>query len=260
MLSIYGFRSYKLLIGFAIFAAIFVGLIYPIMHYGRSVKGARSGTLQERLAIMGSVTASYLTDPKFRADMKWEVDQYAETHNSYLPESTGVFDRFMMMTNTGDLVAGVDDCGSGAKFHGFELLGLGFKIAVPRFLYPGKPDEGSADLLADTAGTPVIRGRSNPTWGLPATLYYSFGFPGVFIGSFLVELLFYFAINLWFGNRVGKSVWFCVAVVTLNMTNSCATIDSLLPSMIVSFFVPAMALSKFATLLSGFPRRLSVAS
>ena len=255
--SIYGVRSYKPLVGFAIFGVVFSGIIYPIMHYARGVEGARGSSIAARIAIMGSITTNFFTDSKFRADVKEQVDEYANKRViTYLPESAGVFDRFIMIGPTDLLVTGVDESNNAVKFHGFELFALGVEISIPRFLYPDKPDVGSSEFLADVAGTRNRTQRTNPVWGWPGELYYSFGLPGVFFGSFALELAFLLLVNLFFGSAVRKSVWFCLPLVSLNMANSCFAIDSM-PLVMVSLCALAVALSKCATLLTGGLRRLS---
>jgi len=249
MASIYGFRSYKMWAGFAIFGAILAGVIYPVMHFARGVDGARDGTLAQRVEVVGTVTAQYLTDPGARKDMKEQVDDYAEDKAVlYLPQSAGVFDRFIMIGPTDLLVAGVDQSSDAEKYHGFELFKLGLQLLVPRFFFAEKPDIGSSEFLADVAGTRNTKEQTYPTWGLPGELYYSFGLPGVFLGSFGIELIFFLLVNFWFGSRVRKSVWFCLLAVSLNMANSCAAIDSV-PLLLMGLCVPALGLNVVASVL-----------
>ena len=250
MCSIYGLRSYKLLIGCAVFGLIFSSVIYPIMHYARGVEGARSNSLTDRMSIMSSIAADYISDSRFRETVKKQVDEYAEGRSvTYLPESAGVFDRFIMIGPTDLLVGGVDESSDSKKFHGFELFRGGLEFLVPRFLYPDKPDVGSSEALADIAGTRNAVERTNPTWGVPAQLYYSFGFAGVLLGAFVIELVFFIIINVWFGSQVSKSLWFCLIVVTMNMDNSCAAIDGI-PFLVGSLCLAALGMSKLATWLS----------
>jgi hypothetical protein len=257
---IHGFRSFKMLIGIAAFGAILATTIYPLMHYARGVEGARTGTLAQRAAIMGTVTSTYLTNPNARAGIKEQVDDYATDRSvMYLPKSTGLFDRFLMIGPTDLLVSGVDQSSANEKFHGFELFRSALELSIPRFLYPQKPEVGSSEFLADIAGTRNTVQRTNPTWGIPSQLYYSFGFLGVLIGSFFIELIFLLLIKVWFGNQVGKSLWFCLLALTLNMYNSCAGIDSM-PFALISLLGTALLFSKAALFLSRRVRTSAAAS
>ena len=242
--SIYGLRSYKILLGGALFALLFSGVIYPVMHYARGVEGARGNSLTERISIMGSILVSYCTDSHFRDSVKAQVDSYANDRvATYLPETVGVFDRFVMIGPTDLLVSGVDESSESKRFHGFELFKLGLELMVPHFFYEDKATVGSSEFLADIAGTRNAAERTNPTWGVPAQLYYSFGFTGVAIGAFVIELVFFILINLWFGAQVSKSIWFCLIVVVLNVDNSCAAIDSM-PFLLTTICVPILVLSR----------------
>ena len=250
MCSIYGFRSWKALLGFAVFGVLLSSVIYPIMHYARGLSGSRDGTIVERISVMASVTTSYLSDPRTRAAVDREVSDHAAYRMKiYLPETIGLMDRFIMIGPTDLLVAGVDESSDSKKFHGFELFRLALGNFVPKFLNPDKGELVSSEFLADIAGTRNKVDRSNPTWGVPAELYYSFGFPGVFIGSFAIEFGFFTILTLAFGNRTHKSVWFCLVVVVLNMANSCMAIDILLFIML-PFVVTAVVLCKIASWLS----------
>ena len=248
--TINGLRSAKLLAGFAIFGALLSSFIYPVMHYARGLEGARTGGLMERIEIMESVTVKYITDSSARSDINEQVDDYANSvAATYLPQSAGVFDRFVMIGPTDLLVAGVDQSGAADKYHGFELFKLGLQLLAPKALYADKPDIGSSEFLADVAGTRNANGHTYPTWGLPGELYYSFGFPGVLLGAFVIETLFFLIINFWFGSQVKKSVWFCLTIVALNMTNSTAAIDSI-PLFLLGLCLPSLGISKMASLFS----------
>jgi len=253
-----GARAFKV-IGPALilFGALFAGVLYPVMHYARGVEGVRGGSLSERASLLQSILISYVTDAKFRKYMKEEVDKYANDRViTYLPESAGVFDRFLMIGNSDLLIAGVDHSAKSERFHGFELFTLGLELSVPRILYPAKPEEGSSEYLADVAGTRNVNQKTYPTWGWPSELYYSFGLPGVLVCTFLLQFGFLAMLNLWFGGKIRQSVWFCMLIPTLHFANSCTAIDSL-PITLIPFFIVSALLSKFCNVVSAPSPHLS---
>ena len=219
-----GFKSKILLATLPLFVVMLM-FVYPIMHYARGLEGARTSGFTERLRIVGAVVVDYLTDSKRRDEITQSVDDYAEGQQAlYLSRSVGVFDRFLMIGPADLLIAGVQ---GDQQMHGFHLFKLGAQLALPRFMLPNKPEVGSSEELAEVAGTRNERQRTNPTWGIPASLYFSFGLPGVFIGSVIIQFVFLAITLAFFGQAVRSSVWFPVLVIRLNGLSSCGTIDGL---------------------------------
>jgi hypothetical protein len=187
---------------------LYVSLFYPYSQYVRS-HGGRDGTLAERLDVIQEVFFHLSTDSDFRG----AVDSTINMGDTYLgKESLQPVSRFAMIGEADRLIAATDATQS---YTGWDTIESGLDMVVPSFLMPNKRLYGGGNFLGHIAGDLATDDMATQvSYGFMANFYNAFGLPGVFWGTGVLILSFYYMLRLWFWDQtlsfgpLGSSIWY----------------------------------------------------
>jgi len=149
--------------------------------------------------------------------------------------------------------------------HGSTLGYLGFAF-VPRFLWPAKPKIAKGAWFAYEIGQAVM--RPDGTYGnsinmtVPGELYLNFGWPGVFVGSFLfgvILALFWSTALFWSddSNPLGTAFGFYLLWIGVSLVADLQIIVTLV-AMYLLFLAASLALFSLSRNHRGISRRVSM--
>ena len=189
-----GFRS-KRFVGLAVGIVAGYGLfLYPYSQYARA-HGGRDMNFEDRAFAIEQIVTNFISDPGYRDIVEAHI-QGAETLCFDSPALLPV-NRFAVACFADRLIAASD---SYRIETGWTTITWGFKILVPRFLYPEKPLFGAGNYFGHLTGE--VQPWDHYTqiaYGIMADFYCSFRLAGVFVGTFVFFLFAYWILTLLFG-------------------------------------------------------------
>jgi len=189
-------------------AFLYFSIFYPYSQYVRN-HGGRDGSLAQRLEVIQAVFFSLSTDSSFRE----AVDSQITMSDGYLgKDSLQPISRMAMIGEADRLIAATDATQS---YTGWDTIENGFKMMVPSFILPDKPLSGGGNFLGHIAGDLAEDDMDTQvSYGYMANLYNAFGLRGVFVGTILFMVSFFYMLSLWFASQsldfgpYGSSIWY----------------------------------------------------
>lgn len=233
----YGLRDRRILALCVMGTVYYAGIVYPYSQYVRA-HGGREGDLSERVHAMTDVLWAVVT----KGDLPHEsAVKVPDPNASYLGnERLRPFGRLAMVGQADRLVAATINQES---WTGWYIVKQGFALATPSFLYPDKPIFGAGNYLGHVTGEVNRRDQTTQvSYGVMATLFNAFSYPGVLAGSIVFFCCFYYMLRIFFGNPqataspTASTLWFVFIVATFHHS----LVEETVAGLIASWSVPVM--------------------
>lgn len=243
----YGMRDKRILMLGAMAALYYAAIVYPYSQYVRN-HGGRQGSLSARVRSMKDALWLAVTDNEFRHTV---LEKGEDLNSSYLGNETlKPFGRLAMVGQADRLIAATIQQQS---WTGSYTVKQGFELAVPSFIYAEKPILGVGNYLGHITGEVGPHdGTTQVSYGVMATFFNAFSYPGAFLGTIVFFCYFYYLLRLFFGNphaNVSPSestMWFVFIVTTFQHYLVEETMAGLMTSWYVLVAVTAMcAMARF---------------
>lgn len=182
---------------------LFTNVVYPFSQFAR-YGGGRTGTTMQRVTAIAEILPKMILDPDYSEVVNTALDKKLHTYEPYLPVAGYSLGRMAMVAEADRLVA----ASANTENTGWETITWGFKMVLPRFIYPDKPILASNNYLARIAGQ--VGGNDYLTqvsYGFMANFYNAFGYAGALIGSTLLIGGLYYWLTLFFGDYPNINIW-----------------------------------------------------
>lgn len=193
------------LIAAAVMLVFAVGVLFPFAQVARSF--TRGYGLVETVSLTSEFAAKHFTSVEGFRQLHEQYDDAADLADltQYYEVKIGLLERVSLIKMVDLLVAATAVEGESK----WETISHGFKMVMPRFIYPDKPAVNTGTYLGKKAG--VI---SDDDWGTQisfgfiADAYSAFGWTGVVIIPGIITGCFLLLFN-WLVGPVERNVW-CV--------------------------------------------------
>lgn len=213
----YGWRHPIAWLGFPLAAAVFALFIYPVSQYVRNVGTEFAKSPSRALEAKAEAAYDFLTDSRFRDYVK-----QVETSSGHWDEGTAYLPKKLVATGRFALVGEADrlvDATEHGTYTEWETITNSLLIAVPHFLYPQKPQNGSGNFLARYTGDlPLTDFTTQVSYGFMANAFNAFGLAWVLPISLITCLCALLPIALFTSGATFRDPWSMFAIVSLHQT------------------------------------------
>jgi hypothetical protein len=237
----YSIRDKRVLALAAAGVFYYATIVYPYSQYVRS-HGGREGSLSARVQIVKDVFLQVVTDSDFRNTLLAKTE---DPNGSYLGNDTlKPFGRLAMVGEADKLVAATIQQRVRTEW---RTITWGLELALPSFIYPGKPIYGPGNYLAHITGEVGPKDATTQVgYGVMANFFNAFSLPGVFLGTLVFFCSFYYVLRIFFSNPrwttspTGSTLWFLLLVDTFQHSLVEESVAGLIASLNVAVVVLAM--------------------
>lgn len=243
----YKFKPKHMILGIMIIL-IMVVVLFPFAQVGRVM--TRDGNPKQNIELTKLFIKEIFTKSENLEEIEWFLEEAAlKKHDFYYYGSNkGLLDRFSLIQENDELINATI-----TKGHtGWPTITHGFKMLLPRFIYPDKPIYNTANYLGHKID--IIGEDDNTTqisMGIIAEAYDAFGWTGVVLIPYLIMAAFLMIYNILSG-PVERNIWtiFLMGIFQHNLVE--ATVSSMIQYilyfplllltiyMVLMIFVPAL--------------------
>jgi len=223
---------------------LFQFFIYPISQYARNAGGTTKNPIEAAIAT-GGIVGDYLTNASFREYVRGQATSggHWDDGTAYLPPKLVAVGRFALVGEADRLVS----ASNVYQLTEWDTITNSLLLAVPHFLYPNKPQEGSGNYLARYTGDlPSTDVSTQVSYGFMANSYNAFGIGWVFPLSLLTVLLVLIPVSLISHGKAYENPWSMFALVSLHQ----AYAESSFSGLFGAFQMPILAAALLATALA----------
>jgi hypothetical protein len=201
----YKFKAWHIVLLLS-FVAFFERVGSPFLLYARTDGGIRSVAPSERVPMLLEIFQNVLIDPDYYYRESEKVDYkagYWRNRLIYHDIPGSLLPRYSVIVTADTIVYSAMREGH----TGWESTWWGFRMVLPSFIVPDKPILGSSNWVAQRGKGLVNRNDSvtGITLGFMVDLFLSFGFLGVFFGSFVIGFCFFIAFPLCFSTSIWRN-------------------------------------------------------